>query len=230
MKLTKLALATTIFTAAVGIFAGTSSADAVSPVGVSVHTDNGVGVIETDSGQLVSEDGVFKVKSADGTVLAGTPLKFRLDDFEFPIDAAISGNRATLTPAFDMSRAVYHPVALPFDDSATWKTPYEREKDAWSRMASTVSLGISIAAVVGAVGGGAIGCLLGGSVGALAAFGTIVGLLGPFLPAAVVGCVAGASVAAPLGTLAAQFVIAAPIAIGAAIQYFSTINAPFPAK
>ncbi|WP_225724819.1 MULTISPECIES: hypothetical protein [unclassified Nocardia] len=232
MKITKFALAAAFMSVAVGVAAGASSAEINEGrgIGVTARTADGASIIETDSGTMVVEDGVFKVKDGNGAMLAGTPLKFRLDDFEFPIAATISGHTATLTPQLDMAHAAYKPVALPFEDTAPWKTPYDREKDAWSRMTGTVSLGASIAAIVGGIGGAAVGCVLGGSLGAVAALGTIVGLFGPFLPAAVVGCLAGAVIAAPLGAIAAQFVITAPVAIAAAVQYFSTINSPMPNK
>ncbi|MEV0688331.1 hypothetical protein AB0I35_31180 [Nocardia sp. NPDC050378] len=130
----------------------------------------------------------------DGTTVAATPLTFRLDEFELPIVAEIAGNTATLSPQLDASRAVYKPVALPFEDKAPWKSEYEREVAAWTRLTTTISTGAAIGTLVGGIGG-----IL--AVGAL-------------------------------GTLAGQIFITAPVAIGAAIQYFTTINQPFnaPAK
>ncbi|MBF6482452.1 hypothetical protein IU408_30580, partial [Nocardia cyriacigeorgica] len=51
-------------------------------------------------------------------------------------------------------------------------------------------------------------------------------------PAAAVGSSGGIIDVGALGTLAGQILITAPVAIGAAIQYFTTINQPFnpPAK
>ncbi|MBF4998142.1 hypothetical protein IRT45_13370, partial [Nocardia sp. BSTN01] len=39
--------------------------------------------------------------------------------------------------------------------------------------------------------------------------------------------IAGAAAVGFLGVLAGQLLVTAPVAIGAAIQYFATINAPF---
>ncbi|MEU4345799.1 hypothetical protein AB0H00_31905, partial [Nocardia sp. NPDC023852] len=75
--------------------------------------------------------------------------------------------------------------------------------------------------------GGAVGCVLGGIAGATVAAATIVGLFGAFIPAAVIGCLGGIIAVGALGTLAGQLLITAPVAIGAAIQYFTTINQPF---
>ncbi|WP_051178992.1 hypothetical protein [Nocardia concava] len=190
-------------------------------------TDSGLN-ITTDAGTLVEDQGVFKVKAADGTVLAGTELSFRVDDFVFPITAAINGHNATLTPRFDRDHAVYQPVALPYENQAPWKNEYDRELAAWARLGTTMQTGAAIGTLVGGIGGAAVGCVLGGIAGATVASATLVGLFGPFVPAAVLGCLGGIAVIGPLGTIAGQILITAPVTILAAIQYFTTINSPLP--
>ncbi|MGN2639866.1 hypothetical protein ACTD5D_27620 [Nocardia takedensis] len=227
---TALALlsATTVLSAGVG-----SAAPAQSPVNFTASaTEDGRSVITVDSGSLVMENGAFAVKATDGTLVAATPLTFRVDEFEFPIAAEISGRTATLTPSFDPAAAVYRPVALPFEEQAPWKNQYDREQAAWSRLTSTISAGATLGTLVGGLVGGGLGCVLGGIAGTTVASATIIGLFGPFIPAAAVGCVAGVLAVGAIGTLVGQIAITAPIAVGAAIQYFSTINAPFtpPAK
>jgi len=189
------------------------------------HPENTV--ISTDSGSMVNENGVFKIKAVDGTTVAGQELSFRVDDFVFPIAADIAGNTATLTPKLDLEHATYKPVALPFDEEANWKSPYMREKDAWSRLGSTISMGAGLGTLVGGIGGAGIGCVLGGIAGATVASATIVGMFGPFIPAAAVGCIGGIVAAGALGTVAGQIFVTAPMAIMAAVQYFTTINEPF---
>ncbi|MGW4124179.1 hypothetical protein [Nocardia sp. NPDC004711] len=185
--------------------------------------------ITTDSGSLVVENNVFKVKAANGATLAGTELSFRVDDFVFPIAAEIKDRTATLTPQFDVSHAVYQPVALPYEDQAPFKTPYDREQAAWNRMVTTISTGATIGTAVGGLAGAAIGCVIGGAVG-----GTLTGALTALfgaLPAAIGGCIGGVAVVGFIGTVIGQLFITAPVAIIAAAQYFTTINAPFtPAK
>ncbi|MGX1810632.1 hypothetical protein ACWIGI_33355 [Nocardia sp. NPDC055321] len=185
-------------------------------------------IIRTDAGSMVVEDGVFKVKAADGATVAGTELNFRVDDFVFPIAAEITDRTATLTPKFDIAHAVYKPVALPYENVAPWKSEYDREVAAWSRMTSTISLGASIATVVGGIGGAALGCVAGGIAGTAltGALATMFGA-GP-----VAGCLIGAAATGFIGTVAGQIFITAPVAILAAVQYFTTINQPFtpPAK
>ncbi|MFF7944804.1 hypothetical protein ACFZC5_34360 [Nocardia gamkensis] len=187
-------------------------------------------IITTDVGSMVIEDGVFKIKAANGTVLTGMPLRFRVDDFEFPIAAEIAGRTATLTPQFDTAQADYKPVALPFENQAPWKNEYDREQAAWSRLTTTITMGATLGTLVGGIGGGAVGCVVGGIAGATVASATIIGLFGAFIPAAAIGCLGGIIAVGALGTLAGQLLITAPIAIVAAIQYFTTINQPGLAK
>lgn len=187
-------------------------------------------IISTDAGSMVVEDGVFKIKAANGVTVAGTELAFRVDDFVFPIAAEIKERTVTLTPQFDTAHAAYNPVALPFEDKAPWKNEYDREQAAWARMTTTITTGATIGTLVGGLGGAAAGCVLGGIAGATVASATIIGLFGPFIPAAAVGCLGGIVAVGALGTLAGQILVTAPVAIGAVIQYFSTINSPFQGK
>ncbi|MET7768270.1 hypothetical protein [Nocardia sp. NPDC005366] len=234
MKITKFATAVALL-AATGVMSAavSAAAPAETPINFTARaTDDGRSIVTVDSGSLVVEDGAFEVKTGGGTVVAATPLTFRLDDFEFPIAAAISGHTATLTPNLDPAAAVYRPVALPYEEGAPWKTPYDREQAAWSRLTSTISAGATIGTLVGGLAGGALGCVLGGIAGATVASATIIGLFGPFVPAAAVGCVAGIVAVGAIGTLVGQILVTAPVSIGAAIQYFTTISGPFnaPAK
>ena len=183
--------------------------------------------IHTDAGSMGVENGVFKIKAANGTTLAGTELTFRVDDFVFPIAADIADHTATLTPQLDAAHAVYKPVDLPYQNTAPWKTPYDREQAAWSRLSSTILTGATVGTMVGGLAGGGVGCILGGVAGATVAAATIVGLFGPIVPAAGLGCLGGIIAVGALGTLAGQLLVTAPVAVMAAVQYFTTINAPF---
>ncbi|WP_280457414.1 hypothetical protein [Nocardia carnea] len=222
-----------LLAAVIGIATGTAqAAPGAEPaaVGFTAEVVGDRAVVTTDSGSLVVEDGMLEIEASDGTVLAGAPLTFRVDDFEFPIAAEISGRTATLTPQLDPAQAVYRPIALPHQDSAPWKTPYDREVAAFTRLKDTIATGASIGTLVGGLGGAGLGCVLGGIAGATVAAATIVGLFGPFVPAAVVGCLGGVIAVGALGTVAGQLLITAPVAIGAIIQYVTTINEPFPVK
>ncbi|WP_024801254.1 hypothetical protein [Nocardia sp. BMG51109] len=235
MLMRKFAATSALLIAALGITAGAVNAAPAADEGVvnyqATPTQDAT-IISTDAGSMDVENGVFKIKAANGTTLAGQELNFRVDDYVFPIAADINGRTATLTPQFDLAHATYSPVALPFEDQAPWKTPYDREQAAFNRLKDTISTGASIGTLVGGLGGGAIGCVLGGIAGATVASAAIIGLFGAFIPAAAIGCLGGIIAIGALGTLAGQLLITAPVAIAAAAQYFTTINQPFnpPAK
>ncbi|MEU7629853.1 hypothetical protein AB0C34_07695 [Nocardia sp. NPDC049220] len=232
MLMRKFAATSALVIAALGVTAGTVNAAPApeadnSAVNFTAQTVDSKSIITTDAGSMVVEDDTFKIKAANGDVLAGAPLTFRLDDFEFPIAAEIADHTATLTPQFDLEHASYKPVALPYENQAPWKTEYDREQAAWNRMKDTISTGATLATLIGGLGGAAVGCVLGGIAGATVAAATIIGLFGAFLPSAVIGCFGGIIAVGALGTVAGQLLITAPVAIGAAIQYFTTINQPF---
>ncbi|WP_446223876.1 hypothetical protein ACTWPB_00960 [Nocardia sp. IBHARD005] len=232
MLMRKFAATSALLIAAMGVTAGTVNAAPVeeaAPINYTAEVvDGSKSVITTDAGSMVVEDGVFKIKAANGTTVAGTELKFKVDEFEFPIAADISGNTATLTPTLDPAKAVYKPVALPYEDKAPWKTEYEREQAAWSRLTSTISMGATIGTLVGGIGGAALGCVVGAGVG----FVATTPLLLMFGAGPLGGCLVGASLTGFIGVVAGQLFVTGPVAIAAAIQYFTTINQPFtpPAK
>ncbi|MFE3029551.1 hypothetical protein [Nocardia tengchongensis] len=230
MKMREFAGIAAVLIAATGVSAGTAYAGPAKTDDGTINytsqiTDAGSTVVRTDAGSLVVEDGALKVKATDGTTVAGTELKLRIDDFEFPIAAQISDRTATLTPQVDQSHAVYKPVALPYEDQAPWKTQYDREQAAWNRLRDTVGLGATVGTLVGGLGGAALGCVLGGVAFATATapLATLFGV-GPLA-----GCLIGASTVGFLGTIAGQLLVTAPVAIAAAVQYFTTINQPFSA-
>ncbi|WP_280344463.1 hypothetical protein [Nocardia neocaledoniensis] len=232
MLMRKFAATSALLIAAMGVTAGTAHAQApeeAAPINYTAEVvDGSKSVITTDAGSLVVEDGIFKIKAANGTTVAGTPLSFRLDDYELPIAAEISGNKAVLTPQLDPAKAVYKPVALPYEDKAPWKTEYEREQAAWSRLTSTISMGATIGTLAGGLGGATIGCIAGAAAG-LVATGVLLALFGA---GPIAGCVVGATTIGALGVILGQIFVTAPVAIAAAVQYFTTINQPFtpPAK
>ena len=219
-------IAATVCSAAAPASAGPAAADgrAIDYTATRTPTQS---VIHTDAGSMAVEKGVFTIKATDGTTLAGTELSFRVDDFVFPIAAEIKDRTATLTPQLDAAHAVYRPVDLPYQNTAPWKTPYDREQAAWSRLSTTILTGATVGTMVGGLAGGGVGCILGGVAGATVAAATIVGLFGPIVPAAALGCLGGIIAVGALGTFAGQLLVTAPVAVMAAVQYFTTINAPF---
>ncbi|MCP2315701.1 hypothetical protein APR12_001034 [Nocardia amikacinitolerans] len=240
MHIRKLAASAGVAVAALAFAGPTANAEPMGTTGVpaesgalevnvapgvryTAYKDGNAAVVTVDSGRLVVDNGQFQIRSNDGRILAGVPLEVNIDDIAFPVDVAIEGNSASLTPVLDPARARYAPVALPFQDSAPWRTPYEREQAAWNRMTQTVTMGAAVGAIVGAVGSGLIGCLLGGAAGA-ALTGPLATLFGA---GPLAGCLIGAGALAPLGMMAGSIMVAAPVAIAAFVQYQTTINEPF---
>ncbi|WP_405498773.1 hypothetical protein [Nocardia sp. NBC_00511] len=227
MKMRKFAGTAAFAIAASVLASGTVHADPAKPdsgaINYTATTNDSSTIIHTDAGSLVVENGVFEIKAANGNVLANTPLNFRVDDFQFPIVANIADDRsATLTPRFDVDYAVYQPVALPYEDQAPWKSDFDREQAAWNRLRDTISTGATIGTLVGGVGGAALGCAIGFGVAGVAT----APLAALFGAGPIAGCIGGAAAVGFLGTLAGQLFVTAPVALAAAIQYFSTINEP----
>ncbi|WP_280184258.1 hypothetical protein [Nocardia cyriacigeorgica] len=230
MKVCKLAVASAAGLAALTMCSATVAAEPLSVdvapgVNYTAHQDGTAAVITVDAGQLIIDDGKFQIRADDGTVLAGVPLEFNVNNVAFPIDAEIDGHTARLTPSLDPARAVEKSVALPFQEHAPWKTPYDREVAAFSRMAGTITMAGVAGGVAGAVGAGVIGCLVGGVT--LAAATSPVAMM--FGAGPIAGCLIGAGALAPVGAVAGALLIGAPVTTAAVIQYFTTINEPFPA-
>lgn len=232
MNLKKWLTAALLAVTASSSTAGLASAKPESPslttqlapvVTYKAYQDGATAVISVASGSLLVDHGRFEIRSATGKVVAGVPLSFNVGDIAFPIEAKVAGATAWLTPKLDRSRATYRPVALPYQKDAPWKSRYDREQAAWNRMSSTIVTGAAVGAIVGAVSAGALGCLLGGVSGAVVTAPLFL-LLGG---GPVAGCLVGATMLAPVGTLVGSIFVGAPVAIASVIQYQDTVNAPF---
>ncbi|PXX70966.1 hypothetical protein DFR70_101387 [Nocardia tenerifensis] len=218
MNVKQRVLAATATAAALSTLTATASAQ---PTGIEHHPDvrylaqlDGDTAVITvgQPGTLHAEDGQLQIRTPTGQVLAGIPLELRVDDVAFPIDATVYGNTARLTPDLNPARAQYKPIAAP--PSA------ERAQDAVDRVSSTIAKGVGVGSLLGAAGAGILGCLLGGTAAAVATapLALLLGA-GPAL-----GCLIGAATLAPGGALTGALNAAAPVAIPAFIEYFTTLN------
>ncbi|MFG3617909.1 hypothetical protein [Nocardia sp. NPDC047654] len=218
MNMQKRVLITAAALAAVG--AGVAPTAAATPpapeVPYTAAVDGDAAVITVgDTGTLVAEDGHFQIRTASDQVLAGLPLKLHVGDFAFPIDVAVSGHTARLTPRLDPAYARYEPIAEPVAQPSA-----ERLKDALDRAMSSITKRIGISAAVGAAAGGVIGCLLGGATGAVAT----APLAMLFGAGPLVGCAIGAAAFVPGGAVTGALSFAAPVVIPAFLQYLITVN------
>lgn len=178
-------------------------------------------VVTTDAGSMTVTGDQFEITSTDGQVLASLPLSFHLDDKVFPIEAKVEGRTATLTPITDPARATAAAPIAGAEEIAS-RTREERDKEAFVKLDGQIRFSVMMGAIIGGALASVVGCVVGGVVASPTAVLTAV--FGPLA-----GCVAGALVMAPVGAMAGTLFIAAPAALAAAVQYFSTINAPMPA-
>ncbi|MCX4096932.1 hypothetical protein [Nocardia sp. alder85J] len=244
-KITTIAALATV---AIGVTGGVSYADQASqPQSVQVHTleqrqdagqtvdANGVHyTLERDGDSIVltaadgsfdTVDGTLLVHDAAGNAVDALPLSYRKDDVAYGIDASLDAGTVRLTPATAGGAPVEHPITA--QDIAQAQhiesfTPRDQQElGAFSQRASIAS---TVGAVIGAIVGGGLGCVAGAIVGSVST--AITTLLAGVLPGAVVGCIAGVAAIGAVGTLAGAALVAGPVVLWSAYQYFTTITAP----
>ncbi|MQY31175.1 hypothetical protein [Nocardia aurantia] len=233
---------------AVGITTGVANADEASaPQPIRVHTleqrqdagqemdVNGVHYTlgrDGDSILLTAPDNSFDtvdgnlvVNDVDGNAVDALPLSYRKDNVAFPIDARIDDHTARLTPALAGGADTADPLSA---EAIAAAKPIEsftpRDQQELGAFSQRTGIASTVGAVVGAIVGGGIGCIAGAVVGSVSA--AITTLLGGFLPGAVVGCIAGVALIGSVGTLAGAALVAGPVVLFSAFQYFSTILSP----
>ncbi|MGV9410883.1 hypothetical protein ACWDOP_13275 [Nocardia sp. NPDC003693] len=238
MKFSKVAATSALVIAAMGIATGTSHADtapAPSPVigslldgvnqginqvvpsiGWNVAREGDSIVVTTTAGSLNTADGQFQVLDNQGNLVTALPLSYTLADAEYPIDAAVDGLRATLTPRTDAGRPIAdgglrHEVAN-----------QEAFDDAISAAATQFGLATAIGTLVGTIVGAAAGCVLGGISGAV--LGIPILDAGGLAPLG--GCLAGAIIGIPLGAAAGLILTGVPAAIIIGIGLVNRLNDP----
>lgn len=236
MNISKVAATSALVIAALGVATGTShAAPAPAPAPVAAFLDGvnqGVNqvlpginwktgiegdavVVETDAGSLTTENNQFQVRDNQGNIVAALPLAYTIDDLEYPIDAAVDGTRATLTPRTDAASA--RPSTLLKD-----VVQQDAFDDAVSAAATQFGIITAIGTLVGTLTGGLAGCAIGG-VGGLVLGIPVLALGGA---TGIAGCLAGAAVGIPLGAAAGLVLTGVPAAIAIGIGFHNRINAP----
>ncbi|AZZ80997.1 glycine zipper family protein [Gordonia alkanivorans] len=170
-----------------------------------------------------TDNGTLSIRGLSGAELFRMPLSYRKEYKQFPIDVRNAGNKVTLIPSKSAARAVpvkpvevdalrgiaKHQVAAP-------ETRQERDDQALVRFQQQLNTGMTISSLVGTIIGGIAGGALGCAVTAV--------------PLSPIGCVlVGIPVGAAAGAIAGLALGGSGSLIGAAIQYFETINSPFKA-
>ncbi|QLY33731.1 hypothetical protein [Nocardia huaxiensis] len=185
-------------------------------------------ILRTAAGSLTVRDGMLQVLDDHGTIVSAVALRYGLDDKIFPIAARIDGDTAILTPgteaatalpaaASDADPGAAVPAAAQIADPAT-----ENFDSAVQAAVNELTLGTMIGSLIGSIIGAGIGCVAGAVVGAA--------LMPPiFLPGAAGGCLAGIVAGAGLGVIAGTIAVGGPVALAAAVKFFTTMaNPPAP--
>ncbi|ROZ88744.1 glycine zipper family protein [Gordonia sp. OPL2] len=208
-------------TVAATAIAGTAQAAPATPAPVKVQISSTSSdlKISVANGTISTKDGTLSIRNTVGKELYRMPLAYRMEYRQFPIDAKTVGSTATLTPSKNPARSVavsrseVDPLrvqAAKQSDPDAPKTRKQRDDRALNQFTQTLSIGMTVSQlvglIVGAVGGGIIGCIL-------TIFAACTGVVAGAGLGGVIGLVLGGG-----GTL-----------IYAAVQYFQTINSPFKA-
>ncbi|WP_019929656.1 hypothetical protein [Nocardia sp. BMG111209] len=191
-----------------------------------VGRDGDTVVLTADNGSFRAVDGSLVVDDESGAAVDSLPLSYRKDNVAFPIDARVDGGTVRLTPATTGGAPVDNPITAQdiarAQHAAESFTP--RDQQELSAFSSRVTIANVTGAVIGAIVGGGLGCIAGAIVGSVST--AIATLLAGVLPGGVVGCIAGAATVGAVGTLAGAALVAGPIVLWSAYQYFSTILSP----
>jgi len=200
-----------VLIAAIGVTAGTVHAEpaatADAPINFTAHATDTQSIINIDAGSMVVEDGAFKIKAANGDVVAGTPLTFRIDEFEFPMVADIADHTATLTPQIDMAKGHVTSRSPALRGQGPLQDEYDREVAAFKPHEGHHRHGRHHRHPRRGLGGGQSAACSAGIAGATVSSAAIIGLFGAFIPAAAIGCLGGIIAVGALGALAGQILI-----------------------
>ncbi|MCX4094383.1 hypothetical protein [Nocardia sp. alder85J] len=207
------------------IVTGTQDVD-VNGVQYTVDRDGDTVVLKSGNGSFQAVDGSLLVDDAAGAVVDSLPLSYRKDNQSFPIDAQVDGDTVRLTPATTGGSPVEHPITAQDIAQAQHVTESftPRDQQELSAFSSRATIANVTGAVIGAIVGAGLGCVAGAIVGSVST--AITTLLAGVLPGGVVGCIAGAAAIGAVGTLAGAALVAGPIVLWSAYQYFTTITAP----
>ncbi|WP_157106874.1 hypothetical protein [Nocardia arthritidis] len=173
-------------------------------------------VLRTDSGRLSTHGDRFEILDDTGNLAFGMPLTYQLDNKTWPIAAHIDtdARTVTLTPSTNPAAAITAP-----GPQLTHIATQDEFNGALGVAGIQIGLATAIGGMVGAALGLGIGCVAGAIVGTT--------LMPPaFLVGAPGGCIAGAALAAGLGTAIGTIAVGTPVVIISAIQMFNTLTTP----
>lgn len=220
-----------LVTVSITAFAGLAHAAPAptGPVKFTVSSTSTAMSIAVDHGSISTDRGTLTIRNLAHAVVFSMPLAYRSEYRQFPIDAHTSGATATLIPSRDLQRSTAvdraevdrlrvtvakraAPKPAPQKSAPQIvgpQTRQQRDDEALGRFNQQLGTGMTISSIVGT----ALGAIVGG-------------VLGCFVTVAL-GCVPGFLTGASVGSVAGLILGGGGSLIGAAVQYFQTINSPF---
>ncbi|MFJ4653606.1 hypothetical protein ACIP5Y_20265 [Nocardia sp. NPDC088792] len=204
--------------------------------GFTVDRDGNSVIVAGDGDTFKAVDGSVIVQDGSGATVASLPLTYRKDDLVFPIAAEFGDHSVRMTPALSggtpatatvTAGAIAQSQDIP-TDVANAKPITEsftpRDLQELQNFGTRAWLASFTGTVIGAIVGGVVGCGAGALVGSVSAGVTT--LFAGLLPGAIIGCIAGVALIGSVGGLLGAALVAGPIGLWSAYQYFSTILAP----
>ncbi|MFI8565675.1 ammonium transporter [Rhodococcus sp. NPDC078407] len=221
MKLSKLVVTSALVAAAMGLASGTAYAQpaeetAPGDTTYTVDLEDRTIVTTIDAGVFkVADDGktVDVLDAADNTLVT-LPLSFNLGGLNFPYEQNVDDNGKTLRliPNLDFTKASANSRSI----GATTVASPQENMAAQDNFQSQLALATAVGSFTGSLVGAGVGCVIGGTPPAL----TVVGI-----PAAVLTCIGGALIGAPIGALAGTLTAGGPTLVVAGIDLINTLNA-----
>ncbi|MQY27600.1 hypothetical protein [Nocardia aurantia] len=212
--------------AAVAIAAGTANADTVSqdPQQKSMTVDLAPGVqytgnvaqnaavLNTPLGSIAMRAGQIGIQDAAGNALYGAPVQAIA-----PTDTGVAASAPAATPVAEPAdAAAVAQQAQPVGDyNADLHTAIETAN---GQMGLAMGVGVLAGSVVGIIVGCPFGIATGGTLMALASLGTLT------LPAAVAGCLVGATAVGGLGATVGGVLAAVPVGIATGVSTFNQLQ------
>lgn len=198
-----------------------------------VDRDGDSVVVTADTATFRTVGGSVVVDDAHGTMIASLPLSYRKDGSVFPIAARYGTHTVRMTPALTGGTPAANPIAREDITRGRDVTPQAhpvaesftpRDQQALAAFSTRAWLASFTGTVIGAIVGGVVGCAAGAVAGSVST--AITTLFAGVIPGAIIGCIAGVALVGAIGGLLGTILVAGPIGLWSAYQYFTTILSP----
>ncbi|MBT1191174.1 ammonium transporter [Rhodococcoides kroppenstedtii] len=221
MNLRRLVATSAIAVASLAVWTGTAYAEPTTTAPAPAEENSSInwasrvedgGVITTvDAGlfRASDDDKSVVLEDNEGNEVLSLPLSFNLNGVEFPYGVEYTDEGRTVKLIPNLSAPI---GAAPNVLEQNVASPAENLK-AEEAFRSQLALASAVGGLSGTIAGAGLGCLIGGAPVALA------------LPAAVLTCLGGAVVGAPIGGLIGTITAGGPTLVVAGVDLLNTYNA-----